>query len=96
MNYILVRRDQRHRKWRRHYHKVLRGNCGGRYMIDGARDTVNIDESVHEIYRLLTEGNDPVNAPFKTMKDLFLWAACLGCKKNSRKRLEQKKITIFI
>jgi dnd system-associated protein 4 len=61
----------------------------------GARDTVNIDESVHEIYKQLSEWNDPVNAPFKTMKDVFLWAACLGYKNGSRKRLEGKRVTIF-
>lgn len=61
----------------------------------GARDTINIDESVHEIYKQLTEGNDPVNAPFKTMKDVFLWAACLGFKAGSRKALDGKKVTIF-
>jgi dnd system-associated protein 4 len=61
----------------------------------GARDTINIDESVHEIYKQLTEGNDPVNAPFKTMKDVFLWAACLGFEKNNRKRLGGKKVIIF-
>lgn len=61
----------------------------------GARDTINIDESVHEIYKQLTEGNDPVNAPFKTMKDVFLWAACLGYKKADRKQVIGKKITVF-
>jgi dnd system-associated protein 4 len=61
----------------------------------GARDTVSIDESVHEIYKQLTEGSDPVAAPFKTMKDVFLWAACLGYKNGSRKKLTGKKVTIF-
>jgi dnd system-associated protein 4 len=61
----------------------------------GARDTVSIDESVHEIYKQLTEGSDPVTAPFKTMKDVFLWAACLGYKNGSRKKLAGKRVTIF-
>lgn len=61
----------------------------------GARDTVSIDESVHELYKQLTEGSDPVSAPFKTMKDVFLWAACLGYKNESRKKLEGKRVTIF-
>lgn len=61
----------------------------------GARDTVNIDESVHEIYKQLTEGNDPSNTPFKTMKDVFLWAACLGYQKNERRPINGKKIIIF-
>jgi dnd system-associated protein 4 len=60
-----------------------------------ARDTVNIDESVHEIYKQLTEGSDVVNAPFKTMKDVFLWAMCLGFKKGERVPIKQKKLTIF-
>lgn len=64
-------------------------------MIVGARDTINIDESVHEIYKLLTEGNDPVNAPFKTMKDVFLWAACLGFNRNEQREIIGKKVTIF-
>lgn len=61
----------------------------------GARDTVSIVESVHEIYKQLTEGSDPVTVPFKTMKDVFLWAACLGYKNGSRKKLEGKRVTIF-
>lgn len=61
----------------------------------GARDTVSIDESVHEIYKQMTEGSDPVTVPFRTMKDVFLWAACLGYKNGSRKKLEGKRVTIF-
>lgn len=61
----------------------------------GARDTVSIEESAHEIYKQLTEGSDPVTAPFKTMKDVFLWAACLGCKNGNRKKLAGKRVTIF-
>lgn len=61
----------------------------------GTRDTVCIDESVHEIYKLLTEGADPISAPFRTMKDLFLWAACLGFRRERRKKIDGKKVTIF-
>lgn len=61
----------------------------------GARDTVSIDESAHDIYKQLTEGNDPIAAPFKTMKDVFMWAVCLGFKNGSRKKLEGKRVTIF-
>lgn len=61
----------------------------------GARDTVSIDESAHDIYKQLTEGSDPIAAPFKTMKDVFLWAACLGYKNGSRKKLAGKRVTIF-
>lgn len=59
------------------------------------RDTVGIDESVHEIYRKLTDGNDPINTPFRTMKDVFLLAACFGYKNNTRRKIENKKIIIF-
>lgn len=61
----------------------------------GTRDTVNIDESVHDVYRQLTEGNDLVSSPFKTMKDVFLWAACLGYQRGERKPIIGKKLIIF-
>lgn len=61
----------------------------------GARDTVNIDESVHEIYKQLTDGTDPVTVPFKTMKDVFLWAACLGFERGERRPITGKKLTVF-
>ena len=59
------------------------------------RDTVNIDEGVHDVYRRLTEGNDPVNAPFRTMKDVFMWAAVLGYKNRARRPVAGKRVTIF-
>lgn len=61
----------------------------------GARDTVNIDESVHEIYKQLTDGVDPVTVPFKTMKDVFLWAACLGFERGERRAISGRKLIIF-
>ena len=61
----------------------------------GARDTVVIDESVHNIYRQLTEGNDLMTAPFRTMKDVFLWAACIGSRMGNGKPILGKKLTIF-
>ena len=64
-------------------------------MSAGARDTVNIDESVHEIYKQLTDGTDPVTVPFKTMKDVFLLAACLGFKRGERRPILGKKLIIF-
>jgi dnd system-associated protein 4 len=60
-----------------------------------ARDTVVIDEAVHDIYRQLTEGNDIVNAPFRTMKDVFMWAAVLGYRNGERQPISGKKVTIF-
>lgn len=59
------------------------------------RDTVAIDESVHDIYKQLTEGNDMAAAPFRTMKDVFLWAAGLGYREGKRKPLKGKRTTIF-
>jgi dnd system-associated protein 4 len=60
-----------------------------------SRDTVAIDEAVHEIYKQLTEGNDPVNVPFRTMKDVFMWAASLGYRRGERRPLTGKRVTIF-
>jgi dnd system-associated protein 4 len=60
-----------------------------------SRDTVAINESVHEIYKQLTEGNDPVSVPFRTMKDVFMWAAVLGYRKGERRQLTGKRMTIF-
>ena len=59
------------------------------------RDTVSIDDSVHNIYKRLTEGNDPVDVPFQTMKDVFMWAACLGYQRDERKPISGKRTTIF-
>lgn len=60
-----------------------------------ARDTVAIDEGVHDIYKQLTEGNDIVNAPFRTMKDVFMWAAVSGYRNGERRPITGKKVTIF-
>jgi dnd system-associated protein 4 len=60
-----------------------------------SRDTVAIDEAVHEIYKQLTEGGDPVSVPFRTMKDVFMWAACLGYRRGERRPLTGKRVTIF-
>jgi dnd system-associated protein 4 len=66
-------------------------------MTDAAssRDTIAIDEAVHEIYKQLTEGSDPVNVPFRTMKDVFMWAACLGYKISERRPLVGKRMVVF-
>ncbi len=59
------------------------------------RDTVSIDDSVHDIYKQLTEGNDPIDVPFQTMKDVFMWAASLGYQRGERKPIRGKRTTIF-
>lgn len=55
------------------------------------RETVAIDDITHEIYKQLTEGSNPLEVPFKTMKDLFMFATCLGVKLSVRKQLTRKK-----
>ncbi len=59
------------------------------------RDTIAVADAVHDIYKQLTEGNDPVNVPFKTMKDVFMWAACLGYQRGERRPLTGKRVSIF-
>jgi len=63
--------------------------------IVNSRDTVAIDEATHEIYKQLTEGSNLLESPFKTMKDVFMWAVCLGVKLGMRRPLTAKKVTIF-
>ena len=60
-----------------------------------SRDTVVVDEPAHEIYKQLTEGNNVLSVPFRTMKDVFMWAVCLGVQQNKRKPLTAKKVTVF-
>jgi len=61
-----------------------------------SRDAVAIDEAVHDIYKELTVGNDdPVGVPFRTMKDVFMWAACLGHRMGERRPLTGKRLVIF-
>lgn len=58
------------------------------------RDTVAIDETAHEIYKQLTEGNNVLSVPFRTMKDVFMWAVCLGAQQGKKKPLTSKT-TVF-
>lgn len=60
-----------------------------------SRDTIVIEESVHDIYVRLTEGDSIINAPFRTMQDVFMWAVCLGVQQGIRKPLTAKKKTVF-
>jgi dnd system-associated protein 4 len=59
------------------------------------RDGVFIDESAHEVYRALTEGTDAVGVPFRTMKDVFLWAAVLGHQGGLRKSIVGRRTLVF-
>ena len=58
-------------------------------------DRVNIDDSVMQIYDELTEDPSMEQSPFKTNKDVFMFAACLGYANGSRRQLPAgKKHTI--
>lgn len=59
------------------------------------RETVAIDIATHDIYKQLTEGSNMLDAPFKTMKDVFMWALCLGVRFGNRQPLTSKKTTVF-
>lgn len=52
------------------------------------RDRIQVCDSKHDIYKDLTEGANP---PFKTMKDAFMLAVCLGHQQKSRTPLEKKR-----
>lgn len=59
------------------------------------REGVTIDESSHEFYRELTEGSDAVSSPFRTMKEVFMWAATLGYATGERLEITGKRVLIF-
>ena len=48
------------------------------------RELVTIEKKWHQLYKDLSEGKD---APFTTMKDVFLMAAVIGHNKRRRKQL---------
>lgn len=58
---------------------------------DRASGRVSIDASVHELYKQLTGEKNPEEAPFATMKDLFMLAACLGFTHQQRKPLGKRE-----
>ena len=58
-------------------------------------ERVNIDDSVIQIYRDLTEDPNAEQSPFRTYKDAFMFAACLGYRRGDRRQLPAgKKHTI--
>lgn len=61
---------------------------------EGSREVVYIEEELHESYQRLTAGKDPFQSPFPSMKDLFMWAACLGARRGIRRPLSSK-VTVF-
>lgn len=60
-------------------------------------DRVSIENSVHQIYKELTERSvqDPEAAPFLLMKDVFMWAVALGVSANQRLPLADSRTQIF-
>jgi dnd system-associated protein 4 len=56
---------------------------------------ISIDASLHDLYKELSEGNDPEKVPFRTMKDIFMLAACLGYQRGERKPIRGAKRQIF-
>ncbi len=59
------------------------------------RDAVLVEDLAHKIYKTLIEGNNIHTVPFRTMKDVFMWAVCLGVQQGKRRPLTSKKTTIF-
>lgn len=58
-------------------------------------DRVVIDEAVHSIYKELTDGSSVEQAPFPTMKDVFMLAVALGYRKGDRRKApSSSKVTI--
>lgn len=62
-------------------------------MSDSRRNSIriSIDSSFHELYKALSDGKDIEKAPFKTMKDLFMLAVCLGYRRNQRRPINSKQ-----
>ena len=52
------------------------------------RESVHIDQEHHELYLQLTTGDD---APFKTMKDLFMLAAIVGHARRQRTPIARQR-----
>jgi dnd system-associated protein 4 len=50
-------------------------------------DRVSIDEAVMDIYRGLTESSSIEQAPFRTLKDVFMLAVVLGYRRGSRRSI---------
>lgn len=54
---------------------------------------VYIDKDKHDIYERLVKrgGENPDQYPFQTMKDVFLFAACMGLKYNHSEELKSSQ-----
>jgi dnd system-associated protein 4 len=58
-------------------------------------DIIYIEEQWHSLFKQLTETNDVSAAPFRTMKDMFMWSASIGFERGTRKQITGKKVGIF-
>lgn len=56
---------------------------------------ISIESELHDLYKQLAEGNNPEIAPFRTMKDVFMLAACLGFRRGEPKTLQGTRRQIF-
>lgn len=56
---------------------------------------ISIDASLHDLYKELADGNDAEKVPFRTMKDIFMLAACLGYQRGESKAINGAKRQIF-
>lgn len=57
---------------------------------------VSIESTHHDFYKQLSESTDDVErCPFRTMKDMFMMAACLGYRRGQRKPLASGRRQIF-
>lgn len=56
---------------------------------------ISIDASLHDLYKELSEGNDSEVAPFRTMKDVFMTAACFGYRRGLSQPISGAKRQIF-
>lgn len=52
---------------------------------------INIEMDLRELYEELARGTDPRQTPFRTMKDVFMLAACIGFEKRQRRPLAGAK-----
>lgn len=57
---------------------------------------VSIENSHHDFYKQLSDSSeDPERCPFRTMKDIFMLAMCLGYRQEQRRPLASGRKQIF-
>lgn len=55
---------------------------------------VGFEKAMRETYERLTTGSSALDAPFRTMKDVFMLAACRGYQLGERRALDAKETPI--